>query len=104
MTDLESQAQAYLFKLRQSVGVKSLIERQWSRQDWQSVGQGFDAVEASLKLAGWRQARRVVVLRRAVRDCLIDEGKAKNKRSPRQQGLHFAEPMMPVKLWSTPSS
>ena len=99
MTDLESQAQAYLFKLRQSVGVKSLIERQWSRQDWQSVGQGFDAVEASLKLAGWRQARRVVVLRRAVRDCLIDEGKAKNKRSPRQQGLHFAEPMMPVKLW-----
>jgi hypothetical protein len=46
MTDLESQAQAYLFKLRQSVGVKSLIERQWSRQDWQSVGQGFDAVEA----------------------------------------------------------
>ena len=39
------------------------------------------------------------MLRRAVRDCLIDEGKAKNKRSPRQQGLHFAEPMMPVKLW-----
>ena len=61
-----------------------------SRQDWQSVGQGFDAVEASLKLAGWRQARRVVVLRRAVRDCLIDEGKAKNKRSPRQQGLHLS--------------
>ena len=101
MTDLESQAQAYLFKLRQSVGVRSLIERQWSRQDWQSVGQGFDAVEAPLKLAGWRQARRVVVLRRAVRDCLIDEGKAKarSKRSPRQQSLHFAEPMMPVKLW-----
>ena len=99
MADLESQAQAYLFKLRQSVGVKSLIERQWSRQDWQSVGQGFDAVEASLKLAGWRQARRVVVLRRAVRDCLIDEGKAKNKRSPRQQGLHFAQPMVPAKLW-----
>ncbi len=99
MADLESQAQAYLFKLRQSVGVKSLIERQWSRQDWQSVGQGFDAVEARLKLTGWSEARRVVVLRRAVRDCLLDEGKAKSKRSQRQQGLHFAEPLMPVKLW-----
>lgn len=91
----------WIANLRQSVGVRSLIERQWSRQDWQSVGQGFDAVEAPLKLAGWRQARRVVVLRRAVRDCLIDKGKAKarSKRSPRQQSLHFAEPMMPVKLW-----
>ena len=99
MTDLESQAQAYLFKLRQSVGVKSLIERQWSRQDWQSVGQGFDAVEARLKLTGWSEARRVVVLRRAVRDCLLDEGKAKSKRSKRQQSLHFAQPMVPAKLW-----
>ena len=99
MADLESQAQAYLFKLRQSVGVKSLIERQWSRQDWQSVGQGFDAVEARLKLTGWSEARRVVVLRRAVRDCLLDEGKAKSKRSKRQQSLHFAQPMVPAKLW-----
>ena len=41
----------------------------------------------------------MVVLRRAVRDCLLDEGKAKSKRSKRQQSLHFAEPMVPVKLW-----
>ena len=70
MAELETLGQAYLFKLRQTPGVKRLIERQWSRRDWQSVGQGFDAVETSLQLAGWSRARRVVVLRRRVRDRL----------------------------------
>jgi hypothetical protein len=99
MADLEEIEQAYLFKLRQSTGVKRLIERQWSRQDWQNVGQGFDGVEAMLKLTGWSRARRVVVLRRAVKDSLLDEGKAVGKRAKRQQSLHFAQPHEPAKLW-----
>ena len=40
-----------------------MIERNWPRQDWQDVGQGSKAVEAQPKLAGWSQARRVVVVR-----------------------------------------
>jgi hypothetical protein len=99
MADMEEIEQAYLFKLRQSTGVKRLIERQWSRRDWQNVGQGFDAVEANLKLSGWSRARRVVVLRRAVKDSLLDEGKAVGKRAKRQQSLHFAQPHEPAKLW-----
>ena len=62
MADMEALRQDYLFKLRQTAGVKRLIEQQWSRQDWQDVGQGFDAVEAMLKLSGWSQARRVVAV------------------------------------------
>lgn len=99
MVELETLAQAYLFKLRQSAGVKRLIERHWSRQDWQSVGQGFDAVEATLRLSGWSCARRVVVLRRAVKGSLLAEGKAKGKRAKRQQSLQFADPNQPVKVW-----
>lgn len=99
MLDLEALQQAYLFKLRQSPGVKSLIERLWSRQDWQNVGQGFDAVEAQLKLSGWSVARRVVVLRRAVKDSLLDEGKPAGKRAKRQQSLQFAAPQTAAKLW-----
>jgi hypothetical protein len=60
MAMLEEKEQAYLFKRRQSAGVKRLIERQWSRHDWQTTGQGFEAVEASLRLSGWSQARRVI--------------------------------------------
>ena len=52
LTELESIGQMYLTKLRQTAGVKRLIERNWSRQDWQDVGQGSEAVEAQLKLSG----------------------------------------------------
>ena len=99
MAQMEEIDQGYLFKLRQSSGVKRLIERQWSRQDWTNVGQGFDAVEAMLKLSGWSRARRVVVMRRAVKDTLVAEHKAVGKRAKRQQSLQFADPVQPVKLW-----
>ena len=63
MAEMEEIEQPYLFKLRQTAGVKRLIERQWSCGDWEDVGQGFDAVEGELRLTGWSRARRVVVLR-----------------------------------------
>jgi hypothetical protein len=99
MVELEQFRQAYLFKLRQSAGVKSLIERLWSQDDWENVGQGYYAVETTLKLFGWSRARRVVVVRRAVKEPLAAEGKASRKREKRQQSLRFANPLHPVKLW-----
>ena len=99
MVELEAIGQEYLFKLRQSTGVKRLIEKQWSRGDWRQVGQGFDAVEATLKLSGWSCARRVVVLRRAVKDTLVAEDKPSGKRDKKQQDLHFTDPIEPAKLW-----
>ena len=99
MGELEQLAQAYLFKLRQSAGVKSLIERLWSQQDWENVGQGYYAVETTLKLSGWSRARRVVVVRRAVKEPLAAQAKAAGKHERRQQSLQFADPLHPVKLW-----
>lgn len=98
MAKLEEIHQAYLFKLRQTPGVKQLIERLWSRAGWQDVGQGDQAVETELKLASWSRARRVVVLRRVVRDTLVAEPPT-GKRQKRQQRLQFAEPLQAVKLW-----
>jgi hypothetical protein len=86
MAEMEHLEQFYLFTLRQTAGVKRLIERLWSRRDWQAVGHGFDAVEAKLQLAGWSRARRVVVLRRRVRDRVLAEVNA-----PGQQTLLFAD-------------
>lgn len=99
MAELEAKGQKYLFKLRQSPGVKRLIERHWSRADWRDIGEGYHAVEAELALSGWSRARRVVVVRRALKDTLVVEGKAMGKREKRQQSLHFATPLQPVKLW-----
>jgi len=97
MAEMEALGQHYLFKLRQSAGVKRLIERQWSRRDWQAVGQGFDAVEATLQLTGWRRARRVVVLRRRVKGRLLAEGKAQQPHG--QQTLQFADAPDNLPLW-----
>ena len=70
IAELEERAQPYLFKLRQTVGVKKLLARQFARDDWSTPGpgdQGWSAVEDTLKLSGWDKSRRVVVLRRAVK-------------------------------------
>ena len=64
MSALEAIKQPYLFKLRQSAGVKSLIKRQWGRCDWYPVGQGWDACEDTLRLTGWTQHRRDLALDR----------------------------------------
>jgi hypothetical protein len=68
--ELETRGQSYLFKLRQTSGVKKLLQRQFSRKDWTAPGpsdQGWSAVEDTLKLAGWDKSRRVVILRRAAK-------------------------------------
>ena len=98
LTELESIDQKYLTKLRQTAGVKRLIERNWSRQDWQDVGQGGEAVQAQLKLAGWSHARRVVVVRSAPKTVPSTVEGVKGKKTKRQKGLDF-EDTDPVKRW-----
>lgn len=97
MRELEDMGQAYLFKLKQSAGVKRLIERLWRETDWQNMGDGYHAAETRLKLAGWEQERRIVVVRRAVRQSLAVEAKHEGKRKG-QQSLQFAN-VDAGKLW-----
>ena len=96
MAEMERTEQHYLFKLRQTAGVKRLIERQWQQGDWQNVGQGFDAVEGKLRLTGWSSARRVVVLRRRIKDSMAA---AETSNENQQPTLHFIDHSDKVKLW-----
>ena len=95
MAKMEEIAQRYLFKLKQTPGVKRLIERLWRQGDWQGVGQGFEAVEGELRLAGWSAARRVVVLRQPVKSSLV----AQTSRKSRQPELQFLDPSETTKVW-----
>ena len=94
--------------------MKTLIKRQWTRRDWTSVGQGWDACEDGLRLTGWTQSRRVIVMRRVRKLDLIVEVqgevkgkvKVKVKRNGRGKGkdatqteLHFIDENEPVKSW-----
>ncbi len=98
LTELESIEQMYLTKLRQTTGVKRLIERNWSGQDWQDVGQGSQAVEAQLKLSGWSHARRVIVVRSAPKDKPVTLEVVTGKKAKRQQSLDLND-TEPVKRW-----
>ena len=102
MSALEAIDQPYLFKLRQSAGVKKLVQRQWSRRDWCPVGQGWDACEDELQLTGWTQRRRVIVMRRVRKTDLIVELKRPGRpkaKDPAQVELHFIDENEPVKSW-----
>ena len=101
MSALEAIEQPYLFKLRQSAGVKKLVQRQWTRRDWCNVGQGWDACEDALRLTGWTQRRRVIVMRRVRKTDLVVEAKRPGRKSKDQvqAELHFIDENEPVKSW-----
>ena len=67
MGPLEERGQPYLFKLRLSKNVKRHIERVFWDADWRDAGQGWEGKDGSLRLCGWKRARRVVVLRRPIK-------------------------------------
>lgn len=102
MSALEAIGQPYLFKLRQSAGVKRLVRRLWTRRDWASVGQGWDACEDVLRLTGWTHARRVIVMRRARKLDLLVEAKRGGRGKGKDQSqaeLFFIDENEPVKSW-----
>ncbi len=97
MLQLEELQQPYLFKLRQTAGVKQLIKRQWAREDWSDMGQGWRGLEAELRLSGWSTKRRVIVMRRQRKTDLVLEQKSKNSKG--QIDLLFVDENEPVKSW-----
>jgi Transposase DDE domain group 1 len=80
IAELEARDQPYLFKLKQTALVKQLIQRVF-REDYGTTGrywhkagpldQGWDATEDRVQLTGWPVARRVIILRRELREDLV---------------------------------
>ncbi|MDE0207883.1 MAG: transposase [Candidatus Tectomicrobia bacterium] len=86
MVALEERGQDYLFRLILRPRVKALVARLASEGGWQKVGRGWEATESKLQLQGWTRVRRVVLLRRQVRE--------RKQAEPKQHGqlpLPFTE-------------
>lgn len=64
MSQLEEKNYRYLFKLKKSKYVKTLITKHHSLGEWCYFNDGFEAKEDVLKLMGWQQSRRVIIVRR----------------------------------------
>lgn len=65
MGQCEERLQSYLFRQRETKGVKQLIRMLERQGGWQTVADGWEGCEGPLKLNGWTRQRRAVVFRRA---------------------------------------
>ena len=64
MLELELLAMPYLFKLKQTRGVKELVSLSELQSEWESSLGTWKCCEAMLQLSGWTCSRRVVIYRR----------------------------------------
>jgi len=80
LSEAEARGIHYLTKLRLTKNVRRLIQRLFEREDWVNAGAGYQAMESELKLMGWSRSRRVIVMRRPIReDILVEQKKGKNQ-------------------------
>ena len=70
MREAEARGLPFLFKLRLTANVKRMIEKLAEAREWVDAGQGFEAKESEVRLAGWSRKRRVIVLRRRLKDAV----------------------------------
>lgn len=75
MMEFENRGYDYLFRLKQSAGVKKLIQKLFQRGAWMNAGKEWEGCESELQLKSWTKKRRVVVLRREIKNDILIEGK-----------------------------
>jgi hypothetical protein len=62
----EQRGQLYLCRLRQTKGIKQLIQALSQQGGWKDCGVGWSGLEGTVRLKGWSRSRRGIVLRRRV--------------------------------------
>ena len=95
MQESEQRGIAFLFKLRLTKNVKTLIERAFVKGGWRDAGQGWQGQTAELRLTGWSRHRRVIVLRRRLKSGVM----ASTRDGNDQMRLSFAEVEDDTELW-----
>jgi hypothetical protein len=85
MLACEERALPYFFKLRHTPKVKTLVQQLMrSGARWQDAGDGWEAIESSIKLSGWSKARRLVLVREPLAQAPVEDeaqgGKARRRR------------------------
>lgn len=87
LAPLEDRNMEYLFKVKQTKRAKTLTQfLTKNSKNWIDAGQGWEGVGSSLQLSGWSKERKVIVLRRKLR-----EKKIKAKKNAEQLCFPFLE-------------
>ena len=93
MLEHEERELPYLFKMRHTTKVKDLVTRMMRQGAfWEDCGDGWQALETTLRLSGWTRERRVVLVRESpscapvVRIGKPRRGKDRQSSLPHAQG------------------
>ena len=87
MLECEERCLPYLFKLRHTAKVKDLVMRMMRQGAlWQDCGDGWQALESTLRLSGWTRQRRVILVRENPACAPVIES-GKPRRGKDRQGL-----------------
>lgn len=93
MLEFEAKGLPYLFKLSHSPRVKELVRDSLGRKaGWREAGDGWQAMEAELKLGSWSRPRRVVLVRESPAQAPVGE-KARRRQD------HLDLPMADGQGW-----
>jgi hypothetical protein len=79
MEGAEQRGIGYIFKLKQSLNVRRLIAKLFGNDRWVDAGEKWQGLDTELQLSGWSKKRRVIVLRRPLREGVAGEQKSKTK-------------------------
>lgn len=83
MNESECRNINYLFKLKCSTKIKSLIKHRMERNfAWEKAGCGYEGIEDTIRLSGWSCSRRIIILRRRI--ATKDIGVLKKEGLPNQ--------------------
>jgi hypothetical protein len=93
MIEHEQRGLPYLFKMRHTAKVKELVARMMRQGAlWQDCGDGWQALETTIRLSGWTKERRVILVRENPSRAPVREtgkprrGKDRQKLLPNAQG------------------
>ena len=91
MLEHEERGLPYLFKLRHTAKVKELVVRMMRQgARWQDCGDGWEALESSLRLSGWSKERRVVLVRESPARAPVAQVGRRSRGKDRQSLLPHA--------------
>ena len=87
MNECAAEGVPFLFKLRFTKNVKSLVTRMmYGGGQWQADGHGWEVIESTLKLEGWSRERRVIIVREGSASAPVDENPAHLARPGKRRG------------------
>jgi hypothetical protein len=96
MQRCEQEGLPYLLRLRQTANVRRALERAMSDGDWTTAGHGWQGKQAQLRLEGWSRSRRVILLRRRLKEAVAMTDR---RGAGGQLALSFVEIENGGRLW-----